>query len=97
MTEPSFEELIERKRDGHEHTPAEIDRILDRADALGHMNLGRPLEFVLCHCDCHTANLLIDSEGRLFIVDWDQPLLAPVEGEHPQAAPGPVFTGANHG
>ena len=28
MTEPTFEELIERKRDGHEHTPAEIDRIV---------------------------------------------------------------------
>ena len=32
-TEPTFEELIERKRDGHEHTPEEIDRIvLDYAD-----------------------------------------------------------------
>lgn len=27
-TEFTFEELIERKRDGHEHTPAEIDRIV---------------------------------------------------------------------
>ena len=25
---PTFEELIERKRDGHEHTPAEIDRVI---------------------------------------------------------------------
>ncbi len=25
---PSFEELIERKRDGHEHTPAEMDRVV---------------------------------------------------------------------
>jgi pyrimidine-nucleoside phosphorylase len=29
MTSPSFEELIERKRDGHEHSPAEITRIVD--------------------------------------------------------------------
>ncbi len=29
MTTPSFEELIERKRDGHEHSPAEIERIVD--------------------------------------------------------------------
>ena len=26
--EPTFEELIERKRDGHEHTPGEIDQIV---------------------------------------------------------------------
>jgi pyrimidine-nucleoside phosphorylase len=29
MTTPSFEELIERKRDGHEHSAAEIERIVD--------------------------------------------------------------------
>ena len=29
MTTPSFEELIERKRDGHEHTAAEITLIVD--------------------------------------------------------------------
>ena len=28
MSEPTFEELIERKRDGHEHTDAEIERIV---------------------------------------------------------------------
>ena len=28
MSQPSFEELIERKRDGHEHTPEEIGRIV---------------------------------------------------------------------
>ncbi len=27
-TKPTFEELIERKRDGHEHTPAEIDQVV---------------------------------------------------------------------
>lgn len=27
-TRPTFEELIERKRDGHEHTPAEIDQVV---------------------------------------------------------------------
>jgi pyrimidine-nucleoside phosphorylase len=29
MSMPSFEELIERKRDGHEHSAAEIERIVD--------------------------------------------------------------------
>jgi spectinomycin phosphotransferase len=58
---------------------AEIDRIVRRADEYGALLRERPPAFVLCHTDCHTANTLIDDEGCLFIVDWDQPLLAPVE------------------
>ncbi len=58
---------------------AEIDRILDGADELGALLRARLPDFVLCHSDCHTANTLIDGDGRLFIVDGDQPLLAPVE------------------
>jgi spectinomycin phosphotransferase len=38
----------------------------------------RQLGFVLCHADIHTANILIDGDN-LFIVDWDQPILAPKE------------------
>jgi len=36
-------------------------------------------EFVLCHSDLHAGNLLIDARGSLFIVDWDDPILAPRE------------------
>ena len=35
--------------------------------------------FVVCHSDAHAGNLLIDTEGRLFIVDWDEPILAAKE------------------
>jgi spectinomycin phosphotransferase len=36
---------------------------------------------VLCHTDIHTGNVLVpaDPAGRLSIVDWDAPLLAPRE------------------
>jgi spectinomycin phosphotransferase len=34
---------------------------------------------VLCHTDIHTGNVLVDAAGRLSIVDWDAPLLAPRE------------------
>lgn len=36
-------------------------------------------KMVLCHADIHTANVLIDAEGQLFIVDWDETILAPKE------------------
>ena len=34
---------------------------------------------MLCHADIHTANLLVTPDQRLFIVDWDNPILAPRE------------------
>jgi spectinomycin phosphotransferase len=37
------------------------------------------LEFVLCHADIHVGNVLIDEQGHLFIVDWDEIILAPKE------------------
>ena len=36
-------------------------------------------EFVLCHTDMHTANVLIGTDGKVWIVDWDTPMLAPKE------------------
>jgi spectinomycin phosphotransferase len=57
----------------------EIGRILDRTEQLGRVLRDRSFESVLCHSDFHTNNVLIDSRGRLFIVDWDQPMLAPKE------------------
>ena len=35
--------------------------------------------FVLCHADIHTANVLLDSEQQVRIVDWDETILAPRE------------------
>jgi spectinomycin phosphotransferase len=48
------------------------------------LRLGRALRAnrppqVLCHADIHTANLLVDGEGSLHILDWDQPVIAPKE------------------
>lgn len=36
-------------------------------------------DFVLCHADIHAGNLLIAAEGALYLVDWDDPILAPKE------------------
>jgi spectinomycin phosphotransferase len=44
------------------------------------------LEFILCHTDIHGGNILISTDGQppvptgnLYVVDWDNPLLAPKE------------------
>lgn len=57
----------------------EIGHLLARTDTFVHAQLDSPPEFVLCHADIHTANLLLDGEDRLHIVDWDETVLAPKE------------------
>jgi spectinomycin phosphotransferase len=56
-----------------------IQTLLERAEAMGKHLRQTDLEFVLCHADIHTANLLITPEQELFIVDWDETLFAPKE------------------
>jgi spectinomycin phosphotransferase len=34
---------------------------------------------VLCHADIHTNNLLVEPNGALWVVDWDETRLAPRE------------------
>jgi len=56
-----------------------IQTIVERAEMIG-KGLGQAnFEFVLCHADIHTANILITQEQELFIVDWDDTLFAPKE------------------
>jgi spectinomycin phosphotransferase len=58
---------------------AEILKIVARCDELAAMLKGQSLDFVLCHSDIHTANILVDAAGNLHIVDWDEVRLAPKE------------------
>jgi spectinomycin phosphotransferase len=57
----------------------EIGRIIGRTQEFGKRLQQEQLEFVLCHADIHSANLLINNAGNLYVVDWDQPILAPKE------------------
>jgi len=34
---------------------------------------------VLCHADAHTWNVLVDTAGQWWLVDWDEVVLAPKE------------------
>ena len=53
--------------------------LINTAENLARKVQNQPTEFVLCHSDIHAANVLIDENDGLYIVDWDDPILAPKE------------------
>lgn len=57
----------------------EIGHLVKRASQLAASLRSQPPQPVLCHTDIHAGNLLLTPRGDLYIVDWDQPLLAPRE------------------
>lgn len=56
-----------------------IQRLVDRSEQLSQKARGEPLKFVLCHSDIHGGNVLISGNGAIYIVDWDDPIMAPKE------------------
>lgn len=58
---------------------ARISLILERTDTLIKRMEESDVNFVPCHGDVHTGNLLITEDGKLFIVDWEDARLAPKE------------------
>ena len=57
----------------------EITHLIERAQELALELQSKHLEFVLCHTDIHGGNILISDNNELYIVDWDDPILAPKE------------------
>jgi spectinomycin phosphotransferase len=57
----------------------QIIDLVARADALTHTLMRRTEPMVVCHTDIHASNLLIGADGAVYIVDWDDPMLAPKE------------------
>jgi spectinomycin phosphotransferase len=56
-----------------------IQHLTDRAEALGALLRVEAFELVLCHGDVHAANIMLDRDGAICIVDWDTPRIAPRE------------------
>ena len=57
----------------------EIRYALARARELATAAIQAAPSLVLCHADFHAWNVLIDPSGDMYVVDWDEALLAPKE------------------
>lgn len=58
---------------------ASIQSLVDRAHEFGQKLKNQTQKFVLCHSDIHGGNVLIDENNSIYIVDWDEPIMAPKE------------------
>jgi spectinomycin phosphotransferase len=58
---------------------SEILELLDRTERLAHKLQNVPPSYIVCHSDIHAGNVLIDLQDNFYIVDWDNPILAPKE------------------
>lgn len=56
-----------------------ILRLVERAQQLSQKLQEQSPKFVLCHSDIHGGNVLIKGDDTLYIVDWDDPIMAPKE------------------
>jgi len=82
FVEPTARKLTEFIKSRH----SEITHLIQRAKQLALELQSKPLQFVLCHTDIHGGNILLCRDQQLlvptqkiYIVDWDNPLLAPKE------------------
>jgi len=73
--DPTAEKLVELMKSKR----SEITRLIERANQLALELQSKLLELVLCHTDIHGGNILINDKDELYIVDWDNPILAPKE------------------
>jgi spectinomycin phosphotransferase len=53
--------------------------LVERAGRLAQMLHMHTPDYIVCHSDIHAGNILIDANGQFYIVDWDNPILAPKE------------------
>jgi len=56
-----------------------IQRLVDRAEQLVPIIQNEAPQLMLCHSDIHGGNVLMDSNNIIYIVDWDDPIMAPKE------------------
>ena len=56
-----------------------IQRLVEGAETLGRRLKESNPPLILCHADLHTWNVMVDEQNQIWIVDWDETVLAPKE------------------
>lgn len=56
-----------------------IPRLVDSAEELSKKIQPDLDKYVLCHSDIHAGNVLVASDESIYIIDWDEPMMAPKE------------------
>jgi spectinomycin phosphotransferase len=78
-TEPILDGIALKLYNFMKENAKTIERLIDCADQLAQKLKNNSPKFVLCHSDIHAGNVLIDSNNAIYIVDWDDPIMAPKE------------------
>jgi spectinomycin phosphotransferase len=89
-----------RRRDATARTVGELWRgrredilaLAERTQTLGDALRQQSLPLVTCHADMHTGNVIVDRTGALWIIDWDDVVLAPKERDLMFAVGGGIST-----
>jgi spectinomycin phosphotransferase len=58
---------------------SKINHLINTADELSKSIQLSNYKFVLCHSDIHAGNILISPDESFYIIDWDNPIMAPKE------------------
>jgi spectinomycin phosphotransferase len=56
-----------------------IHKVVTSLEKLAEALQSRLFPYVICHADLHPANLIRDRAGHVFVIDWDEVMLAPKE------------------
>lgn len=56
-----------------------INEVVAALETQGAALQGRSLPYVICHADLHASNLIRDQAGAVYVIDWDEVMLAPKE------------------
>src|SRR3989440_13070059 len=85
---PGASERALRSWVAHQST---IHTMVTSLEKLAAVLQSRSLPYVICHADLHARNLIRNRVGQVFVIDWDEVMLAPKERDfifvrEPQAA-----------